>query len=284
MLRPSALWLTFVLALAFCACKPTELSHSKAILGAMLIDGSGGPPLSDSVVVVAAGRIRAAGARATIPIPAEADKINGQGKFLVPGLVDVSSAPAISLADAIARRAPAIRLDRVDQDQADSILEAARAAGIAVIPSIATQAEVRRLVDRGASGFIGMIPDSEEPDPALVARLRALRIFFAPLLAKSGAPRNTERLFRAGVPLAVASGGGDLQREIELLVEAGVPPLDAIVAATRNGAAAIGLSDRIGTIEAGKIGNLLLLDANPGEDIRNLRRVALRMVDGEWVK
>jgi len=273
-----------VLVFAFCACKPTELSHSKAILGAVLIDGSGGPPLSDSVVVVAGGRIRAAGARSAIPIPAEADKINGQGKFLVPGLVDVWSVPAISVADAAARRATAIRLDGVDPGQAETELEAARAAGIAVIASIATQADVRRLLDRGASGFIGMIPDSEAPDPALEARLRALRIFFAPVLAKSGAPRNTERLFRAGVPLAVASGGGDLQREVELLVEAGVPPLDAIVAATRNGAAAIRQSDRIGVIEAGKRADLLLLEANPGEDIKNLRRVALRMVEGEWVK
>src|SRR5438270_14083963 len=80
---------TLIAVTAFlCACAPTEESHSKAFLGAVLIDGSGGPPLSNSIVVTAADRIRAAGPRSTIPIPAEADKIDGSGKSIVPALVD----------------------------------------------------------------------------------------------------------------------------------------------------------------------------------------------------
>ena len=90
--------------------------------------------------------------------------------------------------------------------------------------------------------------------------------------------------FRAGVPIVLASEGGDLQSELELLVDAGVPPLDAIVDGTRNAALAIGHADRAGAIEPGKVANLLLVSANPGEDIRNLRQVALRMVDGEWLR
>ena len=49
----------------------------------------------------------------------------------------------------------------------------------------------------------------------------------------------------------------DLQREIELLAEAGFPPLDVIVAATRNGAQALGQFDQTGTIETGKRADLL---------------------------
>src|SRR5215468_4361361 len=70
-------------------CKPTEESHMKAIIGAMLLDGSGGPPVSNSVVVVAGDRIRAAGASSTVPIPALADKIDGSGRFLVPAPIDI---------------------------------------------------------------------------------------------------------------------------------------------------------------------------------------------------
>src|ERR1700676_3925131 len=77
--------LAFML-LSLCACGPTEEGHMKAIIGAVLIDGAGGPPLSSSVVVVAGERIRAAGGQSTIPIPSEADKIDGSGKFLVPAL------------------------------------------------------------------------------------------------------------------------------------------------------------------------------------------------------
>src|SRR5262252_7362347 len=74
---------------ALAGCKLNEESKVKAIIGAVLIDGNGGPPITDSVVVVSGSRIRAAGPRANVPIPAEADKINGSGKFLTPGLIDL---------------------------------------------------------------------------------------------------------------------------------------------------------------------------------------------------
>jgi imidazolonepropionase-like amidohydrolase len=74
------------------------------------------------------------------------------------------------------------------------------------------------------------------------------------------------------VPIAVGSGS-DPYREMELLVEAGLSPSDVLVAATRNGAAALHELDEVGTIEPGKRADLLLLSANPAEDIRNLRRV-----------
>jgi imidazolonepropionase-like amidohydrolase len=292
-----------LLALSLCACKPPEGSHPKAIIGALLMDGAGGPPLSDSVVVVGDDRIRAAGARSNVEIPAEADKIDGSAKYVVPLLVDVcdSAAPAglihpanpdearAQVADRAARKVSAIHLGETDRATADAALEAARAAGIPVTGHVSTLAGARLLVNDGASTLVGMIRDSEEPDATFVARLRDLRIVVAPALANAGskleiARRNTRRLFQAGVLLAVASEGGDPIHEAELLVEAGVPPLDAIVAATHNGAMALRQLEQRGTIEAGKRADLLLLSANPGEDIRNLRRVALRMIAGEWVR
>src|SRR3977135_1433786 len=75
--------------LILAACKANQESKVKAIIGAVLIDGNGGPPITDSVVVVSGSRIRAAGTRANVPIPAEADKINGSGKLLTPGLLDL---------------------------------------------------------------------------------------------------------------------------------------------------------------------------------------------------
>jgi len=278
----------------------------KAIIGAVLIDGLGGPPLSDSVVVTAGGRIREAGARSTVAIPEEADKIDGSSKFVVPALIDAyaksaeadkftaghpatSEAARAQVARLVSQGTRAIHVWKLDPAVAQATLAAAHDAGVAVIGHVATQADVRFLVDGGAAGSIGMIADTEDIDTALVARLRDLRIFFAPALVTAGASletakRNTRRLFAAGVPIAVASNGGDLSRETELLVEAGIPPLDVIVAGTRNSAIATGQQDQAGTIQAGKRADLLLLSANPGEDIRNLRRVALRMAAGEWVK
>jgi len=265
-----------LLSLSMCACAPTDESHMKAIIGAVLIDGRGGPPLSDSIVVTATDRIREAGARSTVLIPAEADKIDGSGKFLVPSLIDVYPS-----AQAARQRSRTVHLSKVDP----AAFEAARDAGTQIVGHVSTQADVRALVDGGAAGFIGMITDTEDLDSDLVSRLRNLRIFFAPALVTQGstleiAKHNTRRLFAAGVPIAVASNGGDLNRELELLVEAGIPPLDVIVAATSNSAAALGQSSEVGTIEGGKRADMLLLSANPGEDIRNLRKVALRMSNG----
>jgi imidazolonepropionase-like amidohydrolase len=204
-----------------------------------------------------------------------------------PGHPATADAARAQIAQAAARKLSAIHIWRMEPPVAEAALEAARESGIAAIGHISTEAEVRYFVDRGATGFVGMIADTEDLDSTLVARLRDLRIFFAPALATAGPQlpvtlRNTRRLFSTGVPIAVASNGSTLQAEIDLLVEAGVPPLDAIVAATRNGAAALHQLDKVGTIQAGKRSDLLLLSANPGADIRNLTRVALRIDAGKW--
>ena len=60
---------------------------------------------------------------------------------------------------------------------------------------------------------------------------------------------------------------------MELLVKAGLTPGQAIVAATRNAAAILGL-DRLGTVAAGQSADFLVLDANPLDDIANTRRIA----------
>ena len=256
----------FVALLVTSACKAPEESHSKAIIGAVLIDGSGGPPMTNSMVVIAGDRIRGVGPASTVPIPAQADKINGGGRFLVPALVVVTANI---------------------QDRDEAAFAKAREAGSPAIGRIATLADARWMLDHGATGFVGMIRDTETLDPDFLAKLRDLRITFAPALVGAGAgleiaKRNTLRLFQAGVPLALAGDGANPLREAELLVDAGIPPLDVIVAATRNGAAALHDNDA-GLVQPGKRANLLLLSANPGEDIRNLARVEMRLVNGEIV-
>jgi imidazolonepropionase-like amidohydrolase len=71
---------------------------------------------------------------------------------------------------------------------------------------------------------------------------------------------------------------------VEGLVELGMTPSQAIVAATRNGAIACRAVDRFGTIEAGKIADLIVLDADPLENISNVRRQSLVVSRGEIVE
>ena len=70
---------------------------------------------------------------------------------------------------------------------------------------------------------------------------------------------------------------------MEAFQQLGQSPREVLIAATRNGAAAYGLADRLGTIENGKIADLLILTADPLADIRNLRKIDMVIKDGRVV-
>ena len=86
---------------------------------------------------------------------------------------------------------------------------------------------------------------------------------------------------KAGVPILAGTDTGNpfcfpgfsLHEELALLVIAGLTPVDALRAATLNPAKFFGLDQTLGTIERGKIADLVLLDANPLLDIRNTQRI-----------
>ena len=67
---------------------------------------------------------------------------------------------------------------------------------------------------------------------------------------------------------------------IEGLVELGMSPVEAIVAATRNGARACKMEDELGTLEVGKLADLLILGADPLKDISNIRKLSMVMKEG----
>ncbi|MGH8130429.1 MAG: amidohydrolase family protein [Steroidobacteraceae bacterium] len=81
-----------------------------------------------------------------------------------------------------------------------------------------------------------------------------------------------------GVPFQVP--GISLHVELERLVEAGLTPLEALQTATVNPAFVLKLADSLGTIEPGKFADLVLLDANPLEDIRNTRQILAVIANG----
>ena len=77
----------------------------------------------------------------------------------------------------------------------------------------------------------------------------------------------------------VIPGFGDL-RELELLVEAGFTPIEAIRIGTMNGATYLGLADRIGSIAAGKNADLFIVNGNPAAKIADVENVVLVFKDG----
>jgi imidazolonepropionase-like amidohydrolase len=88
--------------------------------------------------------------------------------------------------------------------------------------------------------------------------------------------RNLKKLSDAGMTIAVGTDGNTPWAphvEMADMVAAGMTPMQVIVAATRNGAAFLRMTDT-GTIAAGKNADLLVLDGNPVEDITNTRKIA----------
>ena len=74
--------------------------------------------------------------------------------------------------------------------------------------------------------------------------------------------------------------GSGLHDELELLVESGFTPMEALQTATRNPARYLGKLQDMGTVEPGKLADLVLLDANPLDDIRNTRKISLVVLKG----
>ena len=98
---------------------------------------------------------------------------------------------------------------------------------------------------------------------------------------------NMKRLNATGKDIVAAgtdlSSGAALQRELELLVGSGISPADTIVIATRNSARALGKLDELGTIEAGKLADVVLLKADPTRDINNAKLVDVVIKSGQII-
>jgi imidazolonepropionase-like amidohydrolase len=73
-------------------------------------------------------------------------------------------------------------------------------------------------------------------------------------------------------------------KEFDAMVRAGMKPLETIQAATVNGAELLGLSEEIGTVEAGKIADILPIQGDPLHDVRVLEHVSFVMKEGVVVK
>ncbi len=91
-------------------------------------------------------------------------------------------------------------------------------------------------------------------------------------------------LHRAGIPVVAGTDqavpGHSLHREIELYVQAGFTPMEAIQAATIVPARVMGLEKELGTVEKGKRGDVILVNGNPLEDIHNTRNVEYVITNG----
>ena len=102
------------------------------------------------------------------------------------------------------------------------------------------------------------------------------------------------KTFPKYVEMGVMVVGGSLGRrageeslELQLMVDYGMTPMQAIVASTKNGAYAMRMQDRLGTLETGKLADLIVVDGDPLADIKILqdrKKIQLVMKAGEIIR
>ena len=134
--------------------------------------------------------------------------------------------------------------------------------------------------------IVATLLDPVELPPDLVARARE-RGPFGPYWLE-----NIRRERDAGVLVAAGSDAGNpgtfhgpaIHRELELLVQAGLAPAEALAAATVNAARVVSRFADLGAIEPGKLADLVVLEASPLADIRNTSRIALVVKDGRALR
>jgi len=397
-----------------------EAGTVKAIVGATLIDGRGGTPVQDSVVVIRDNKIVAVGPRSTVEIPEEANLVDATGLTLLPGLIDAHfhigdnakmyDPPPLFLSHGVtsardpgrpieaykpfiqsSRLAPRLFLCGPHFDQAppawpnnavlletpdearlavkryfkqgasaikvyfrlpleliQATCETAHELGIPVtahlelvdadkaieagldgiehITSFGTALADRKVTDRfrylvGAENEARKIEryrlwasldldESPRVGPLLETIIKH-DVFVSPTLAtferRTGDKKATDlahiRGFqnmlkftgicdRAGATVVVGSHtwsthvelGWAYQREMELLVEAGMTPMKVIGAATLQNARFFGCAERLGSIEPGKLADLVLVEGDPLDDIRAMYNIRRVMLNGRWVE
>ena len=386
-----------------------------AIIGATLIDGRGGPAISDSVVLVRGERIEAVGTRASVKLPPEAELIDAKGLTLLPGLIDShfhidgdDPLPALYLSHGItslrdpgqwieaydvARKATApvprlflcgphldspppaypsdsyivrdadetrLAVNRFVDDGASAIkvyfrlplalmkvaIETAHSRGVPVMGHLEI-VDARDAIKAGIDGIehatsfgTSLLPlrDAEKYRQSVLANNNARSegryqvwnsidlnseqakalfklivdrgVVVSPTLAvfeRQPGDKDTTDVHvhafkqmeafvglakKAGAKIVVGSHsdvphakrGWAYQRELELLVDSGLTPMEAIVAGTIENARYFHIEDRLGSVEPGKIADLVLVEGDPLKDISNMRRVKRVMLNGKWQK
>lgn len=140
-----------------------------------------------------------------------------------------------------------------------------------------------RYVPRRQQGSIRTYTEAARSWPAerkaIAERLFRLRLRMVSEMQRAGVELLAGTDIGPGYPVA----GFALHDELGLLVQAGLTPMEALRTATYNPAQYLGLLGSLGTIERGKIADLLLLDANPLDDIGNTRKINAVVIEGRYL-
>lgn len=151
---------------------------------------------------------------------------------------------------------------------------------------ILDDATIALMVERNAwlVATLAIVMDEELLAPDLAANPEFADVEWLP--RRAAAPESYRKAIAAGVRWACGTDAmhGRMADEIKALIDIGIPPQDVLIAATRSGAELCGLDRNLGTLENGKIADLIVVQGNPLDDPDALRDVRLVMQDGHPVR
>jgi len=116
--------------------------------------------------------------------------------------------------------------------------------------------------------------------------------YFPPVIARKAMEVGTQiqntfgKAYKSGVKIAFGTDAGVYAHgknyiEFQYMVEAGMPPMEAIKAATVNAADLLGMSDKIGSVSKGKFADIVAIDGDPLTDIKTMKNMAFVMKEGK---
>jgi imidazolonepropionase-like amidohydrolase len=184
----------------------------------------------------------------------------------------------------------------VDESKLPALVAATRAAGVWQVP---TQVLLDNLLSNEPPSAMAARPEMKYAmPPEVVQKWVAMKESYLAKVPQAEREKFLalrrkilKALFDAGVPFALGSDapqwwnvpGFSAHRELQSMVAAGLTPYQALRSGTANVGVYFGTESTTGTIAKGKRADLLLLDANPLQEISNSQKVAGVMVNGRWL-
>ena len=198
------------------------------------------------------------------------------------------------------------RVPRLSFNVLEAIADEAHRHNLRLMVHTGSLKEAKDSVQAGTDSLEhGLLPggDWNGSDDELVKMMLDRGTYFVPTLSIAWAYKETypevfvnlkkivKKLHDAGVNISAGTDSGTpgvvigkgLHKELELMVEAGISPMKAIIAGTRNAASNLGKGDELGTIENGKLADMIAISGDPLKEIKSTRDTKMVMINGTIV-
>src|SRR5436305_1412112 len=281
--RITAVALVLLALSAFAADAPPKVI---ALRAARMIDGRGGAVMSPAVIVIRGNKIESIGGA----VPADAQVIDLGDMTLLPGLID-------------AHVHTLLQGDITSEDYATQRFEESHR----LRHKVAAHAMARPGIENALNAGVDSIEHGISIPDDLIDMMIAKGTYLCPTLSVTeyvAAGRggiwlkipafhrdSFSRALKRGVKIAFGTDAGGFPwdamneaKEFSYETKFGMTPMQAIQTATRNAADLLDMSDRIGTIETGKLADIVAVPGNPLNDITAMERVGFVMKDGTVYK